>query len=305
MQSADLEVFVEVADCGSFSRAAVTLGRSQPAVSRQIARLERDLGAQLLDRGGRGTRLTPAGERFLPFAEATLRELGRLRREFTGDAGDAGDGLAGVLRLAASTVPGQFLVPGYVDRFRATHPAVRAEVSLMDSAQVRAKVLAGTCDLGFVGVSERVPGIEHVPIAEDEIVLAVPTAHPLARARRPRLADLAGATILEREDGSGTRESVRRALAEQGKAFPANQTGMVLGTTEAIVSAADEGLGVGWVSARAIEQHRAEGVVAVRLVDFEVRRPLFVVHRPRATLNAVATAFLAAIANEGEAGRSR
>ena len=113
-------------------------------------------------------------------------------------------------------------------------------------------------DLGFVGACLQGRGLEYTVVAEDEVILAVPADHPLARRGEVSLDELAGQPFLMREGGSGTAASVSY-LAERGLRLPKHRIVMVLGSTQAIVSAVERGLGLGWVSSRALEDRSPSG----------------------------------------------
>ena len=117
-----LRTYLEVARLGSFSEAAKRLGITQPAVSFQIQRLEQELGVRLVDRSQKAISMTEAGKRLLRFADSVdqehehlLQDLDNLRQEVSGD-----------LVIAASTIPGEFLLPPILAEFKAKHPAIRA-----------------------------------------------------------------------------------------------------------------------------------------------------------------------------------
>ena len=143
-------------------------------------------------------------------------------------------------------------------------------------------------DLGFVGACLQGRGLEYTVVAEDEVVLAVPASHPFAGPGTVALEELAGQPFLIREGGSGTAASVVRILAEQGLRVPEHRAVMVLGSTQAIVSGVERGLGLGWVSSRALEDRSRLRVVPVRLSDLPLRRTLSLVRDPQRVLPPVA-----------------
>jgi DNA-binding transcriptional LysR family regulator len=283
----DLRNFVAVAREGSFTRAATTVALTQPALSRQVQRLERTLGVQLLARRGARVELTAAGARFLTFAEDTLDRYQTLLSDLTGTVPE----VAGELRIVASTTPGEFVVPGLVSTFAARYPRVHALVRIADTAEVVAALADGSADLGFTGAVIERPGLAYRVIGEDEIVLAVPAAHPLAASGETLVAALAGAAFVEREGGSGTLLMVRRLLAAQGASLPPHRVVMSLSTTQAIVTAVQQGLGVGFVSIQALERRPSPGVAIVRLAGLRLCRPLYLVVDDRQPLSPVARAF--------------
>jgi DNA-binding transcriptional LysR family regulator len=284
-----MTTFVAVARTGSMTAAAAELGISQPGVSRQIQRLEEEIGIPLVDRGSRMLLLTPAGERFRAYADTALAQHEAALRDVRGEVAV----LVGELRIGASSTPGEFLVPGLVAAFVDRHPGVRPEVFIADSAIVQDEVRAHRWDIGFVGARLNGRGLDHHPVAQDEVVLAVPAGHPFAARGAVSLNELAGQPFLVREEGSGTAASVERALVQRGMHLPEHRTVMVLGSTQAIVSAVEQGLGLGWVSSLALIDRSRERVVPVRLAALPLRRFLFLVRDPRRVLPPAASAFVA------------
>ncbi len=281
-----LRAFVAVAQHGTFSAAAEVLHLSQPGVTRQVQRLERELGVTLLERGG-ANRLTAAGEQVLRWAEETLARQELLHAQLKGESSV----LRGDLKIVASTTPGEFLAPELVAGFVRTYPEVRPHVAIADSATVEDAVRERRCDLGFVGAELAGRGLRYRPVIEDEVVLAVGAEHPFALRGAIDLFDLTDQPFVVREGGSGTAASVDRALAARGLAHPEVRTVMSLGSSTAIVTAAERGLGIGWVSSLALNCRGRDRVVPIRLRGIPIRRVLSLVDDPRRAQSAVAAAF--------------
>lgn len=164
-----LRTYIEVIKLGSFSEVAKRLSISQPAVSFQIHKLEHDLGVRLIDRSQKPIIMTEAGKRLLRFAEAVeeerahlLNDLDKLREEVTGN-----------LLIAASTIPGEFLLPVILSEFKAKYPAIEIQVSVSDSLTVISGVESGDYEVGFCGIAPQNRDMESFKMAEDEIVLVV------------------------------------------------------------------------------------------------------------------------------------
>lgn len=295
MDLAQLQSFVAVARRRSFTLAAQELDLTQPGVSRQVQKLEQELGVALLDRRHGGVELTPEGHRFRAYAEDALDRYERLRREL-----QSVDAVSGELLIAASTTPGEFLVPGLVARFTALHPNVRPRVFIADSAEVLTELTERRWDLGFVGVHLPRRGLSYDVVAEDEVVLAVPAGHPFAARATVELAELEGQPFIEREGGSGTMLSVRAAVAKHGLELPAWRVAMVLNTTQAVVSAVQSGYGLGLVSSLALADRPAGRIALVRLAELSLRRPLYLVQEQRRPLPPVAAAFTAWVRYAGQ-----
>ncbi len=274
-----LESFLLAAERGSLTQAARELSITQPGLSRQIQRLERELGIVLFARIQDGIRLTPAGERLRTYAHEALA----LHQQLLGELCGVQPPLHGELRIIASTTPGEFLVPGLVAEFAKEHPGVTATVYTADSQVVANEVMERRWDFGFAGACIECKGLRYDPVAEDEIVLAVPSHHPFARLKEVQIDALQNERFLEREGGSGTILSVRRLLAEQGQELPPHRVVMVLSTTQAIVSAVRQSYGIGFVSSLAL-QGQQDQVIAVRLAGLPLHRTLYMVRDGRRVL---------------------
>jgi len=282
-----LESFLAVADCGNLTAAARRLGLTQPGLSRQMQRLERSLGAALFVRTHAGVRLTAAGERYHEFAADVVAR----HRQLIGDVRGTLARLEGTLRIAASSTPGEFLVPRFLAEFTERHPDVRPVVFLSDSEVVVKELLERRWDLGFVGARIERDGLRYSALAEDEIILAVPAHHAFAAAREITLDALAEQRFIDREAGSGTLLSVRRTLAARGLALPPHRVGMTLSTTQAIVSAVRAGYGIGFVSSLALAERPDGRVVGVRLAGIPLRRTLYLVHETRRVMTPLVRRF--------------
>jgi len=287
MNIAQLSTFVAVIETGSLTSAARRTGVTQPGVTRQMQRLELELGVALLERFPTGVRSTPEGERFLSFAREALKGYG----ELLADIQDPTIPLEGRLRIIASTTPGEYLVPELATAFSQQHPAVTTEVFVTDTTVVIDEMLERRWDIGFVGRSTEHRRLACTPVATDEVVLAVPGTHAFAMQKEVALADLAGVRIIEREDGSGTRLTVQDELRRLGLEMPAYDASMVLGSTQAIVSAVDAGLGVGFVTTRALERHDAARVVGVRIAEARFMRNLYMVYEQGRPLPRIVRSF--------------
>ncbi len=156
MNLEQLRTLIKIVEHGSLSAAARAMRLSQPAVTKQLQRLEADLGLPLLVRGTRRqVELTPAGERLLAFARQTLAGFEALER----DLAALREIREGVLTLAASTIPGEYLLPGLLAAFRAQYPQVEVQMTVSDTADVAARLLADQADVGVIGSAVRQPGL--------------------------------------------------------------------------------------------------------------------------------------------------
>jgi DNA-binding transcriptional LysR family regulator len=291
MQIAHLRTFVNVIERGGFSTAAQALGISQPAVSQQVQRLEAELGVTLLRRGRRGVvAITPSGERVLGFARTTLAAYDALQEELDRLQGV----IAGQLRLAASTIPGEYLVPQLLTDFRARYPNVEPRVVVSGTADVVRPVLAGECDLGFIGAPVERPGLAQECLAADQVVLAVYPEHLFAEREQVTWEEVLTQPLIVREQGSGTRRTVERALASQGKRLRPESVALTLGSTQAVVQAIRDQLGIGFVSQRAIvHASSAERLSTVEIEGLRFTRHLFIIYETTCITSPLLRTFLA------------
>src|SRR3712207_6390266 len=185
-----LRVLREVATHGSFSAAADALSFTQSAVSQQIAALERECGAKLVERSARGVRLTEAGEVLVRHTEVILARLADAEAELEAISGLRG----GRVRLASFPSAGATIAPTAIARFRERHPSVDVSLVLADPPEATEKLRAGEVDVALLidtpwesAVDE---SIERVHLVDDPMYVCLPRAHPMARKARLRLEDL-------------------------------------------------------------------------------------------------------------------
>jgi DNA-binding transcriptional LysR family regulator len=182
-------------------------------------------------------------------------------------------------------------VPELATTFSQHHPAVTTEVFVTDTTVVIDEMLERRWDIGFVGRPTNHRRLACTPIATDEIVLAVPGSHPFAKQTEVSLKDLARVRIIEREGGSGTWLTVQDQLHVLDLEIPAYDPSIILGSTQAIVSAVDAGLGVGFVTMRALARHDASRVVGMRIAESRFIRSLYMVHEQGRPLPRVVRSF--------------
>jgi len=290
MNTEHLRTLVNVVEQGSLSAAARIQRLSQPAVTKQIQRLEAELGQQLLIRGPRRrVEPTPAGELVLAFSRHTLAQLEDLGRSLAA-LRQIGDGR---LILAASTTPGEYVLPGLLAEFKGRYPQIEVQTSVTDTADVVARLLAGEASIGLIGSAVQQPGLRLEPMLSDEIILVVPPDHPFAGRERVTMQDLGAQPLILREAGSGTLRSVEAVLASHGLHLPSGNVALTLGSTQAVLQGVAQGLGLGFVSARASALAQAGGRVAcVRLAGVDLRRNLYLAYLPEQVADPLVTRFL-------------
>lgn len=286
MNLSQLRTFVAVVEHSSFSAAAHALGLSQPAVTMQVQALESDLGVTLLDRRYRKVELTEAGRTLLPHARKLMHDMDEARQ----DLERLSDTVSGHLMVAASTTPGQYVLPRLLGGFLREYPAVGVTIRVFDTGDVITHVESGEAHLGMTGAE--VPGahVSQELLGSDDLVLVCPRGHPLAARTRVPLSDLVDEPFIVREAGSGTRMVSEDALRRSGIDPAELRVVMELGTNEAVLSAVEGGMGIGIVSMWVAEKAIKLGTVGlVAAPGFPLERPLFLV-LPRTTLTRAADA---------------
>lgn len=286
-----LRVFAAVAEAGSFTRAAAALRLSQPAVSKSVRELEREVGMPLLDRVGRGARPTEGGAALL----ARARELFGVERVAAEELARLRGLERGTLRVGASTTIATYFLPQLLTRFHAAHPGVTLRVASANTRDIARRLLERRLDVALV---EGPVAHERIVVRrwrDDELVVIAPPAHALVARRRVRAADLAPYEFLVREPGSGTREVAARALAAAGVRV---RMAVQLGSTEAIKQAVAAGLGLAIVSRVAAADQLALGTIAIVPVrDLVLQRSLSELRIHGRAAAPAATAFQALVAS--------
>jgi DNA-binding transcriptional LysR family regulator len=255
---ARLRAFAAIVRSGSLSGAAKELYVSQPAISKHLASLETETGQLLVTRGREGAALTQAGQVLADFVLRAEALLANAQRALAADA----EGETGTLSLAASGIPGTYLLTELVARFRERHPGVQIEFDVTTSEGALELVRAHRSELAVVGGLTVPAELESEALIDDDIVLIGPTS---LGGRRLRPKDLERLTWVSREEGSATRAAVETARWEMG--LHSVQT-LELQSWEAVKLAVANSAGIAAISRLALELELDAG----RLVILEVPR---------------------------------
>jgi DNA-binding transcriptional LysR family regulator len=289
VQMPHLETFLQAAELGSFTAAARALKLTQAAVSQRVQALEQDLGVPLFYRQGGKAALTEAGQALYPEAQRILALHREARQKVTGKKLP----LAGALTLAASSIPGEYLLPGLLSEFRKKHPHIQVRATVTDSQEVVDQVEHGQANLGLVGKKSDSPHLESRCFASDSLALIVPGKHPWSRRKRVNLDELAGQPLIVREIGSGSRWCLEQALAHAGKSLRDLEVGLELGSNEGIKEAVDQGLGVAVLSTLAVKKELLSGrLQALQVKGLPLERDMFVIWDKRRALPIPARLFI-------------
>jgi DNA-binding transcriptional LysR family regulator len=253
-----LKVFRTVAEHLNFRKAAEHLFLTQPAVTLQIKALEDDLGIRLFDRAANRVSLTPQGSLLLVYAKKIAALVSQAKQELGSEDGK----VSGELSLGVSTTIAQYVLPRLLGAFLDEHPRVQFSLHSGNTDEIVHLLLDNKLSLGLIEGPARDRGIHTEPFMQDELVLIMPRAFASDRMSHDQLL---ASNLLMREQGSGSRRVVELALEHAGLKLKSFKHVMDLDSTEAIKSAVEVGLGVGFVSRWAISKELELG--ALKVVD--------------------------------------
>lgn len=264
-----LDLLLSVARLGSLGRAALAHGISQPAAGSRIKHLEGLLGLALIDRSALGSRLTAEGSVVVDWAQNVVAAAAAL------DEGVSAlrAGRLGRVRIAASLTVAEYMVPSWLSDLRARRPDATVSLHVVNSAEVGRLVLSGEVGLGFVEGPGIAAGLDDQVVGHDRLVLVVAPSHPWARRHRPVTAsELAQTPLVQREPGSGTRETIETVL---GGALEMAAPIVELSSTTAIKAAVERDVGPAVLSALAVADELRRGLlISLEVADADMAREL-------------------------------
>ena len=247
-----VRTFVAVAETEHVSKAAASLFLTQGAVTQQLRHFEDALGLQLMERAGRGVRLTDAGRALATACRGALRAV-----ETVQDTARSMKALeSGSLELGASPTCASYYLPSRLSAFSARYPAVQLRVTIERSAAIAAQVLAGALDCAVIE-GEPAPELISVVLARDELVLVAHRDHPLSKLGRVTPTQLARYRYLGRGPGWAAEQNVRKMI---GRAYDLSEI-LNLGHPEYVRAAAVAGLGYAVLPMLAVDADLAAGVL--------------------------------------------
>ena len=271
MELRHLRYFLAVGEEQHYGRAARRLRVAQPALSRQIQDLEKEIGFKLFERLPRGVKLSAAGELFLGDARRILQEI----NEAAARAARVARGQSGTLRVGfTESASWRGVVPQSFRRFRELQPDAELQLQPLPSLVQLGAIRSGRLDAGFVfNMPKADPELDGVPVAVQRIELAAPAGHPLTKLKQIRLRDLASASFVwfPRREAPALYDRLMHECFRGGLKSPRIvQEGQDEAT---ILSLVATGLGVGWVLGTA-RWRRPKSVVILSVVDMDLPQEL-------------------------------
>lgn len=283
-----IQIFIAIANEGSFSKAAELVNLTQPTVSQHMRSLEDELNVRLFDRNSTEVLMTAAGRLF---HEHALAILASYEQAYTAIKQFQGLEHAKIM-LGASTIPGTCLIPDMLGRLHSLHPGICLELVQGDTEQMLQMLLNGKIELALVGAKPRFLNLAVRKIMNDRIMFVTRPDSEICL--QPSIKELYNYKLVMREPGSGTRQAVENALRQKG-INPLDLTVMAqLGSSEALRRAVLAGKGLyAFISALAIEPELQSGkLVEIRIDELDIQRELFFAWQQHTTLSPAAVALM-------------
>ncbi len=258
-----LHIFYTVAQKGNFSAAAYSLHMTQPAVTMQIQTLEEHIGSQLFIRTTKKVSLTEAGQVLLPYAKRSID----LMKETDNAMAHYTNRLKGRLDLGASLTIGEYILPPLLKSFYEQHGHISVGMKVMNTAQIVEDILNYKLNFGLVEAPIDNPQLHTEAVLRDELMLVMPKNHPLAKKEQICIQDVLDYPFILREQGSGTRRIMEDEFRKHHINLEQIHIAMELGSTGAVKSAVESGLGIAILSDSSVKHEVELGILQTRRIE--------------------------------------
>ncbi len=283
-----LNTFLTVARTHSFSVAAKELKTTQGTVSHHIAALEAYFDAELFKRTANGVEFTDAGATLKETAEKILQQTQDAKAKIS----TAKLNLSGTIKIAASTIPGEHIIPSLIAEFQEKHQNIKFKIKAEDSLNSLSSLQANEADFAAVGTLQGFEEkFDYLQIGEEQLVLVVQCNHELAECKTVKLKEILAFPFVNREETSGTRIEIEQLLEKNNYRSPQLKVALELGSTESVITAVSEGRGISIISSIAATKAQAAGLIKIIQIE-EAKNPrkLYIV-RPKRPLLKISEAF--------------
>jgi len=289
MESFRLKVFRSVAANLSFTKAANELFITQPAITKNIQALEKEIGLRLFSRIGNKITLTPAGKVLFEYAN----KLSTMKIDLDNRLNSFKEEKTGVLRIGASTTIAQYIIAEVLAKFHKKFPSVKIFLTSGNSEKIAAALLNGEIDLGIVEGKVKSHDIHYTKFISDELVAVVSQRNNLIVKNEITLNELTKIPIVLRESGSGTLEVFEHAIRNKKIKLSSLNIIMQLGSTEAIKQYLETDNCLGFISIRAIEKELKKGTLRkIKVRNFQIKRTLDFIMPQGSSFSAMAVQFI-------------
>ena len=281
-----LKIFVSVYKNKSFTKASEKLHISQPTISEHIKNLEKSLNCKLFDRLGRSIMPTAEADVLYPKALQILDDLDQIQEDISA----AGIGVKGKLIIGASTIPGAYILPRMAYTFKKQYPDVAFEILIEDSSKITNMVLQHDLFFGIVGAKMTSEKLDYEPLIEDELVLvATPKLLPQKTITLDKLRSI---PFLQREIGSGTRQTFENFLKKNTITTNTFNIVATLGSISAVKQAVKGNLGASVISRVAVQEELDSSILhEIPIINMKMKRKFYLVLQKKRTLPTQYAAF--------------
>lgn len=264
MNLKQLEAFVEVAQSGSFSKAAKKLFLTQPTISAHIASLEKELDTRVFVRNTKEVSLSPEGQKLYTYARQILDLTEKIREEF----GRHDEQEPKCVTIAASTIPAEYLLPDILTKFNEKHPGEQLRIIESDSSQVAEQVAEGSVDIGFTGTVLEKKFCKYIPFYKDQLVVITPNTEKYREYKRmgSDIYWIQEESVIMREEGSGTRKEAEKQLRHLGIRSERLRIIASIANQETIKKSVMQGMGISILSRLAAKNEVESG----RVLEFPI-----------------------------------
>jgi DNA-binding transcriptional LysR family regulator len=291
MISARHEVFIEVANNLSFSKASQVLFMSQPAISKHIKALEEKYKTNLFDRTGNTIHLSEAGK----LLYSRLMEAKKIQNQLEFELSTLNDALKakGQLKLGASTTVALYILPKILSAFHQKYPDVKISLLNRNTETIVTALAEQEIDVGIVEAKTKNPAIQYHPFMSDEVVAVCSSKSPIAQKRNFSVEEIRNFPIALREPGSGTLTALKQALGKHKIKLSDLKVGIRLAGTEALKNFLKEDNCLGFLPRRSLRKELRDGeLVLVDIIGLHIRREFFFIQRHSADNSGLNKAFI-------------
>lgn len=289
MNLRQLEAFVEVAECGSFSKAAKELYLTQPTISAHISSLEKELDARLFVRNTKEVSLSDYGQILYKYARQMVDIEKRIEEAFSNGRDDGKK----CVTIAASTIPAQYLLPRILARFNEKYPGEQLKIMETDSTKVVEQVVDHQVDIGFTGTVLEKKHCRYIPFYKDELVIITPNTEEYRQKNPDDISWIKNEAVIMREEGSGTRKEAEKQLKNLGISMESLNVVASIENQETIKKSVGRGMGISVLSRLAAEEEVKDGrILAYYIPQADEGRDINVVYNKNYQISSSAERFL-------------
>ncbi|PJZ85562.1 LysR family transcriptional regulator [Leptospira harrisiae] len=271
MEFRQIIYFLEISDSGTFQKAASRLGLTQPALSRQIFLLEKELGVTVLERGGRSVRLTHEGERFYQYSLRMKELWEEIQNGFSKE-----NELKGNFSISAGGTVSAWILPQILKEILKKKPGLSLSVREGDAKETKDAVLKGEVDIGILTGPISEPSLNVLEFLSDKIFPVAVKDHPIFLKKKIRIEDLKKQAFVFYHPGSALRKAVEKKIKSFSKEF-GPKIAMELRSVESVIKSLEAGLGIGFLSEYSISSKLKK----INFEDWNVERKFYLCYRKK------------------------